>query len=305
VSAAVVCDGIVKVYNSRKKKVTALDHISLTVKEGEVFGLLGPNGAGKTTLVRILTTLLKATDGKAWVGGYDVDKEENMVRRIIGYAGQDSERSAYFRLSVRENLVYFAHTLRDVPLKTAEERIEDIASAVGFADRLDRHFIALSGGEKQLVIVMRAIMNKPQVCFLDEPSKSLDPVTARRVRNFLKEYTQENGINLCLTTHNMVEAEEICDRIAFISNGKLRFIGTPSEFKKRVVVKEMIEIGVSKLEKEVEFGLLALPCEDAFNILPEVVDLMKRSGVKASVRMVEPSLEDAFAFFVENDHGER
>lgn len=318
-SAAVVCDGIVKVYNSRKKKVTALDHISLTVKEGEVFGLLGPNGAGKTTLVRILTTLLKATDGKAWVGGYDVDKEENMVRRIIGYAGQDSERSAYFRLSVRENLVYFAHTLRDVPLKTAEERIEDIASAVGFADRLDRHFIALSGGEKQLVIVMRAIMNKPQVCFLDEPSKSLDPVTARRVRNFLKEYTQENGINLCLTTHNMVEAEEICDRIAFISNGKLRFIGTPSEFKKRVVVKEMIEIGVSKLEKEVEFGLLALPgvsnltqganvrlyCEDAFNILPEVVDLMKRSGVKASVRMVEPSLEDAFAFFVENDHGER
>ena len=92
-SAAIICEDIVKVYNSRKKKVTALDRLCLTVKEGEVFGLLGPNGAGKTTLVRILTTLLKATEGHAMVGGYDVDKEENKVRRIIGYAGQDSERS--------------------------------------------------------------------------------------------------------------------------------------------------------------------------------------------------------------------
>jgi len=314
VSAAVVCDGIVKVYNSRKKKVTALDHLSLTVKEGEVFGLLGPNGAGKTTLVRILTTLLKATDGKAWVGGYDVDREEDKVRRIIGYAGQDSERSAYFRLSVRENLAYFAHTLRDLPLRTVKERIEGIASAVGFEDRLDRHFTALSGGEKQLVIVMRAIMHNPQICFLDEPSKSLDPVTARRVRNFLKEYAQENGITLCLTTHNMLEAEEACDRLGFINHGRLRFVGSPTEFKRRVVVKEMIEIGVGKLEKDVESGLAALPgvsnltqgtnvrlyCDDAFNLLPEVVELLKRSGVKAPVRMVEPSLEDAFAFFVKN-----
>lgn len=313
-SAAIICEDIVKVYNSRKKKVTALDRLCLTVKEGEVFGLLGPNGAGKTTLVRILTTLLKATEGYAAVGGYDVDKEENKVRRIIGYAGQDSERSAYFRLTVRENLLYFAHTLRDVPRDVAKRRIKEIAEAVGFTDRLDRHFIALSGGEKQLVIVMRAIMHNPQICFLDEPSKSLDPITARRVRGFLKDYARDHGMTICLTTHNMLEAEEVCDRLALINHGKLRFIGTPAEFKRRVVVKETIEIGVNNIPKPVEANLLALRgvsnvthgtvvrlyCDDAFSILPDVVNVMKRAGLRAPVRMVEPSLEDAFAFFVKN-----
>lgn len=312
---SVLCDRISKVYNGRGKKVQALDGVSLAVREGEFFGLLGPNGAGKTTLVRILTTLLKTTEGYAEVGGYDVDKQENEVRNIIGYAGQDSERSAYFRLTVNENLLYFAHTLRDVPLKTARERIEEIASAVGFADRLDRHFTALSGGEKQLVIVMRAILHNPKVCFLDEPSKSLDPVTARQVRDFLKEYAKENGMTLVLTTHNMIEAEEVCDRIAFINHGGLRFLGTTKEFKRRVTVKEVIEIGMNKLNSNVESSLRELPgvsdlayrpnarlyCDDAFDILPEVIDIMRHSSVKASVRMVEPSLEDAFALFVNGE----
>jgi ABC-2 type transport system ATP-binding protein len=314
----VLCEDLVKVYNSRKTKVTALDHLNLTVKEDEVFGLLGPNGAGKTTLVRILTTLLKATEGRAEVGGFDVDKQEDKVRRIIGYAGQDSERSAYWRLSVRENLLYFAYALRDIPYKIAKERAEEIAAGVGFTDLLDRHFIALSGGEKQLVIVMRAIIHNPKVCFLDEPSKSLDPMTGRRVRTYLKKYAKDHGMTLVITTHNMLEAEEVCDRLALINHGRLRFIGTSSEFKKRVTVKETLEIGVDNLSKELESNFLVLPgvrdiskgqnirlyCDDAFSILPEVVDLMKHSGIKAPVRMVEPSLEDAFAFFVENGEDE-
>ena len=158
--------------------VEALRALDLTVHPGEVFGLLGPNGAGKTTLVRILATLLRSTDGHAWVGGYDVVQDEQEVRRIIGYAGQDSERSAYFRLSVRENLLYFAHALRGVPIRTARERIDAFAAAVGFTDQLGQHFTALSGGQKQLVIVLRALLHEPEVVFLDEPSKSLDPVTA-------------------------------------------------------------------------------------------------------------------------------
>jgi ABC-2 type transport system ATP-binding protein len=315
--APVICEDLVKVYNG-KKKVTALNHLSLDVKEGEVFGLLGPNGAGKTTLVRILTTLLKATGGHAEVGGFDVDKQENKVRQIIGYAGQDSERSAYWRLSVRENLLYFAYALRDVPYKVAKERTEEIAAGVGFTDRLDRHFIALSGGEKQLVIVMRAIIHNPQVCFLDEPSKSLDPMTGRRARTYLKKYAQDHGMTLVITTHNMLEAEEVCDKLALIDHGTVKFIGTSSEFKKRVTVKETLEIGVNNLSQELESNLLALPgvrsmsrspsvrlhCDDAFSILSDVVDLLKHSGLKVPVRMVEPSLEDAFAFFVENGEDE-
>ena len=309
----VTCEDLVKVYNG-KKKVTALDHLSLDVKEGEVFGLLGPNGAGKTTLVRIFTTLLKATSGHAEVGGFDIDKQENKVRQIIGYAGQDSERSAYWRLSVRENLQYFAYALRDVPYKVSKERAEEIAEGVGFTDRLERHFIALSGGEKQLVIVMRAIIHNPQVCFLDEPSKSLDPVTGHRVRNYLKKYAADHGMTLLITTHNMLEAEEVCDRLALVDHGVIKLIGTSPEFKRRVTVKETLEIGTNNISKDLEASLSSLPgvtnlvheqsvrlyCDDSFGILTDVVDLLKRSGLRAPVRMVEPSLEDAFTFFVQN-----
>jgi len=200
----------------------------------------------------------------------------------------------------------------------AKDRAEEIAEGVGFTDRLDRHFIALSGGEKQLVIVMRAILHNPQICFLDEPSKSLDPITGRRVRMYLKNYARHHAMTLMLTTHNMLEAEEVCDRLALINHGRLSFIGTSAEFKKRVTVREAIEIGLEKLDEKVESGLLALPgvsnvshakntriiCDDAFNLLPQVVDVLKGSGLKAPVRMVEPSLEDAFAFFVENGDAE-
>ena len=317
-NASVVCEEITKVYDSRKGQVKALDHVSFTVKEGEIFGLLGPNGAGKTTLVKILATLLKATGGRATVGGYDVDKEEDKVRRIIGYAGQDSERSAYFRLTAWENLYYFAHALRDVPRDVVKRRIKEIAEAVGFTDRLDKYFIALSGGEKQLVIVMRALLHDPEICFLDEPSKSLDPITARRVRFFLRDYAHENMTTICLTTHNMLEAEEVCDRLALINHGKIIFIGTPTEFKRRAAVKETIEIALNNIPKPIELSLLDLPgvnkithgrsirlnCEDAFNILPDVVNVLKHAGLRASVRIVEPSLEDAFVSFVKNYKGE-
>ncbi|MBS7607029.1 MAG: ABC transporter ATP-binding protein [Candidatus Bathyarchaeia archaeon] len=308
----IVCDRIFKDYKG-KTIVRALDNIDLKVSRGEFFGLLGPNGAGKTTLVRILVTLLKASGGCAWVGGYDVNKDEKKIREIIGYAGQDSERSAYFRLSVRENLLYFAHALRGVPKKIAKDRIEYIASGIGFENKLDRHFVSLSGGEKQAVIVMRAILHNPEVCFLDEPSKSLDPITARRVRRFLKDYARENGITICLTTHNMLEVEEVCDRIAFINHGKLIFVGTPPEFKRRASIREIIEISTNKLESELKLKLLKahgvinvtyqgnitkLYCEDAFNTLPEVLNVMREIGLKAPVRIAEPSLEDAFVFFV-------
>ncbi|MGQ9514933.1 MAG: ABC transporter ATP-binding protein [Thermoproteota archaeon] len=309
---AIACQNLVKEYRTQKL-VRALDDISFKVNEGEIFGLLGPNGAGKTTLVKILSTLLRPTKGSAEVGGYDVIEEEDMVRRIIGYAGQDSERSAYFRLTVRENLLYFAHALRDLPIKTLSERIRRIVSAIGFEDRMDKYFISLSGGEKQLVIVIRALLHEPKVCFLDEPSKSLDPLTARRVRSFLKSYAQELGMTICLTTHNMIEAEDFCDRIAFINNGKLSFIGAPEDFKRTVTVKEIVEIKNLRFEKNIEARFLSIDgvsnlthadeniriyCDDAFYVLNKVLSILNEVGIKAHVSIVEPSLEDAFAVFV-------
>jgi len=132
----VICENISKVYKG-KMVVKALDSVNLRVSKGEFFGFLGPNGASKTTLVRIFTTLLKPSGGYAWIGGYEVSRDEKEVRRIIGYAGQDSERSAFSRLTVRENLLYFAHALRNIPKEEVKERIKHIASAIGFEDKLN------------------------------------------------------------------------------------------------------------------------------------------------------------------------
>jgi len=314
---AIQTDALAKTYRGRGgAPVEALKGVSLSVLPGEVFGLLGPNGAGKTTLVRILATLLRATGGHAEVCGYDVRRDEQQVRRSIGYAGQDSERSAYFRLSVRENLLYFAHALRGVPMRAARERIDAFAAAVGFTDQLGQHFTALSGGQKQLVIVIRALLHQPKVVFLDEPSKSLDPVTAERVRTFLVEYARQHDMTILLTTHNMEEAEEVCDRLGFINAGTLQFVGTPHEFRHSVTVQETVEVSMPDAERFLPQlqrlpgvnhisgnGTLRLYCDDGFAVLSEVVTVLNQAGAKASVSMVEPSLEDAFSVLVTNGKG--
>ncbi|MBN1641948.1 MAG: ABC transporter ATP-binding protein [Anaerolineae bacterium] len=304
---AIQCSALAKEYRTGRQ-VRALDSVDLQVEEGELFGLLGPNGAGKTTLVRILATLLRATHGRAWVGGYDVAQDEQQVRRIIGYAGQDSERSAYFRLTARENLLYFGHALHGVPIHDAQERIDAFAGAIGFTDQLAKPFSTLSGGQKQLVIVMRALLHHPKVVFMDEPSKSLDPVTAHRVRDFLVNYGRQHRMTILLTTHNMDEAEDICDRMAFINQGCVQFVGTPLAFRRSATVQEAVEVTIqdgaaiverlSKLPgvtRSTTEGAVRLYCDDSFALLKEVVGVLDRSGARASVRMVEPSLEEAFS----------
>ncbi len=314
---AIQCHSLAKEYHTQRT-VRALDSIDLSVSEGEIFGLLGPNGAGKTTLVRILATLLRATSGRATVAGFDVEREETRVRDIIGYAGQDSERSGYFRLTVYENLLYFAHALRGLPLATARERIRFVAEGMGLAHRLDQHFSALSGGQKQLVIVIRALLHRPRVIFLDEPSKSLDPVTSDRVRKFVVSYAHEYGMTVLLTTHNMEEAEDICDRLAFINEGAIQFVGTPREFKRSVVVQETVEVGVPLdnpvvgqltslpgVNQSTDDGVLRLYSDDAYTLLHAIVTVLDGAGIRAPVRMVEPSLEDAFSVFVANGRKEQ
>lgn len=310
---AIRCSDLVKEYRAQKV-VRALDGVDLDVAEGEVFGLLGPNGAGKTTLVRILATLLRPTSGRAQVCGHDVEREEGAVRHLVGYAGQDSERSAYFRLTVRENLHYFAHALRNIPARVAAERIAEVAEGVGFTDVLDQHFSALSGGQKQLVIVMRALLHRPRVVFMDEPSKSLDPVTAERVTRFVLRYAREHRMTILLTTHNMKEAESLCSRLAFINHGRLRFVGTPAEFRRAVTVQEVVEVSVPGTEpvarrlcelagasQVLNGDRVRLYTDDAYTLLHRVLEALDEAGVRATVRMVEPSLEDAFSVFVQSD----
>jgi ABC-2 type transport system ATP-binding protein len=312
--SAIETEVLSKTYPQKNSEpVQALKEVSLSVPQGEVFGLLGPNGAGKTTLVRILTTLLRPTAGCARVCGRDVEREEGRVRSIIGYAGQDSERSAYPRLTVRENLLYFAHALRGVPMRAARQRVNDIAASVGFSEQLDKEFTTLSGGQKQLVVVLRALLHHPRLIFLDEPSKSLDPVTAERVRAFLLDYARAHEMTVLLTTHNMGEAEDVCDRLAFINQGRLQFVGTPLQFRRSVTVQETVQVtvlsqdGVAQrlrqlpgVNRAVGNDTIRLYCDDGFAVLSQVVAVLEKAGTKASVSMVEPSLEDAFSIFVNN-----
>ena len=311
---AIHTEGLSKTYHQQNgEPVQALKALSLSVQRGEVFGLLGPNGAGKTTLVRILATLLRPTSGSAQVCGYDIQREEWRVRETIGYAGQDSERSAYFRLTVRENLLYFAHALRGVPMRTARQRVEEIAARIGFSDQLGKEFTTLSGGQKQLVVVMRALLHHPQLVFLDEPSKSLDPLTAELVRTFLLDYAHAHDMTVLLTTHNMDEADAVCDHLAFINQGQLQFVGTPSQFRHSVTVQETVQVsilskdglaqrlrqlpGVNRAEGD---DPIRLYCNDGFAVLSQVVTALKEAGTRGTVSMVEPSLEDAFSIFVKN-----
>jgi ABC-2 type transport system ATP-binding protein len=230
-NVAVRIRNLSKTYTNGGKTTKALKNINLDIKEGEILGVLGPNGAGKTTLINILATLLIPDKGIINAFGIDVLKEANKFREIIGYAGQDSEKSAYYRLTAFETLIYFAYTFRDVKKGDIEREIKYISKKIGFSRKLNSEFSTLSGGEKQALIIMRALVHKPRLCFLDEPSKSLDPVTAKKFRAFLKDFVRKEKITTIVTTHNMSEAEEICDRIVLINKGKIKFIGTPLEFK--------------------------------------------------------------------------
>jgi ABC-2 type transport system ATP-binding protein len=307
------CDNLSKKYAFPHQWV-ALEEVSLDVKAGEIFGLLGPNGAGKTTLVRILCTLLEADSGQATVCGFDVEKQPQKVRDVIGFAGQDSERSGYYRLTSKENLVFFACSMRNVEKPVAIERISEMASWMGFSDKLNRYFGSLSGGEKQLVITMRSLVHDPQVCFLDEPTRSLDPLTAKSMREYLRRYNRTHQTTFFLTTHNLKEAEDMCDRLALIHSGRIRFVGTPNEFRATAVIREAIEVRPPILAEETLQQICSVSgvveistgishriyCKNALQVLPEVAMIVRHAGAKVSVSMAEPTVEDAFRAMVTN-----
>lgn len=211
-------------------KFTAVDSISLNVEKGEIFGFLGPNGAGKSTTIRMLTTLLRPTSGSAKVAGFDIEKEQEQVRQHIGLVAE--KLILYNHLTTDENLEFFGR-LNHLPIKLIKER-SDL-----WIERLDmsewRHFqtATYSTGMKQRINIVRALLTKPDILFLDEPTLGLDPQTTRLIRDFIKELNQE-GITIVLTTHDMVEAEALCNRVAIIDHGKIAALDTVSTLKTQV-----------------------------------------------------------------------
>ena len=208
--------------------VKAVDGISFDVYKGEIFGLLGQNGAGKTTTIKMLTTLLAPTSGQCEILGYKTFGEEKNIRSKINFIF-GGEMGVYRRLSARDNLRYFSN-LYLIPAKIQEERIERILELVDLKDRADDLVETYSKGMIQRLQIARGLINDPEIMFMDEPTVGLDPVGARMLRDIIRKLKTQ-GRTVLLTTHNLSEVEELCDRIMIINKGKVISGGTPDEIK--------------------------------------------------------------------------
>jgi ABC-2 type transport system ATP-binding protein len=209
-------------------EIEAVRGVSVAVEAGEVFGLLGPNGAGKTTTIRVLTTLLRPTSGRAFVGGHDVGSDGLAVRRVIGYVPQAISIDG--ALTAAENLEFYGR-VTGVPKRARRERIAQAVEAMDLGSFLDRLGRTLSGGMLRRLEIATALLNRPQVLFLDEPTVGLDPTARRLVWERLELLREEAGTTLLVTTHQMDEAERQCQRIAIMDFGSLVAQGSPEELR--------------------------------------------------------------------------
>jgi ABC-2 type transport system ATP-binding protein len=291
-------------------ELTAVDKINLTIDAREIFGLIGPNGAGKTTLIRMLTTVLQPTDGTARIAGFDVRKSQDQVRKSIGVVSQ--AMTLDIELTAWENMELYAKYY-GVPREIRRERIEELLDVVGLADRSDFTVASFSGGMKRRLELVRSLIHRPKVLFLDEPTTGLDPQARSAVWEYLRKLHKEQSITIVLTTHYLDEAESLCDRVAIVDYGKLMALGTPAELKRKVMGGDVIEAEVSDLSEKsfkaleaAKFVLQVKKHENTLTILvgngaeavPRVVELVDANGGKVrSLTLREPTLDDVFLHF--------
>ncbi len=237
----------------KKTPVVALRDVNLEVHEGELFGLLGPNGAGKTTLIKILSTLLLPSSGDAKVHGHSVINEANKIRYHINMVC-GGESSGYGLLTVRENLWMFSQ-FYGMPSKFAKERIEELLGVMNLTDKGDAKVRTLSTGMRQKMNMVRGFMTDPAIIFLDEPTLGLDVQTSRQIRAFVREWVREKpNRTVLLTTHYMMEADEMCDRMAIIDNGTVLACDTPLNLKKMVKHESVVILEATGLKGAVDLS---------------------------------------------------
>jgi ABC-2 type transport system ATP-binding protein len=241
--AAIEVQNIVKVYGS----FMAVKDVSFQVQEGEIFGLLGPNGAGKSTLIRMMTTLIPVTGGRALVAGHDVSKDSDAVRRVIGVIPQALTSDP--DLTVDENLSIYAK-LYGVPRAERIHNINEVLEAVDLIKWRDAPVKTLSGGMRRRVEIARGLVHNPHIFFLDEPTTGLDPVSRIAVWEMLDKVRKARKLTILITTHYMEEADKLCDRIAIVDHGKLVALGTPLELKRGVPGANVVEVHFDRETEE-------------------------------------------------------
>jgi ABC-2 type transport system ATP-binding protein len=278
----------------------AVKEVSFNVKEGEIFGLLGPNGAGKTTTIQILVTILKADSGRASINGFDVEAQQNDVRKSVGIIFQDSSLDE--RLTAWENL-FFHSKLYHVSSVQIGKRIEESLELVGLQDKKKDLISTFSGGMKRRLEIARGIIHTPKVFFLDEPTIGLDPQTRNHIWEYLTNLRKSHKLTMLLTTHYMEEAE-ICDRIAIIDNGEIIALDTPQNLK-NMVENDIISCSVDNLEELlrkinesypnktwIDGNTLKIEASNGPMFVPKLFEMAL--GKITGIDIKKPSLEDVF-----------
>jgi ABC-2 type transport system ATP-binding protein len=293
---------LTKIYN---KGVKAVNNISFSVEEGELFGFLGPNGAGKTTTIKMLTTLATITSGIATVAGYDVISNPAAVRKIIGIVPQ--ELTADDELKGIENLLLSAK-LHHVPNETARKKAQDLLNLLELESAAQRQVKTYSGGMRRRLQLAMGLIHTPEILFLDEPTLGLDIQTRQNIWAYIRRLNHDDGITVFMTTHYLEEADSLCDRIAIIDNGEIKLSGSPSELKTKfgasVLTLKLFDgadisqdlkgiQGVTEIRKEGETYSIKLSRTET--ALPAIVEAVTKKGLKISdINLAKPTLDQVF-----------
>jgi ABC-2 type transport system ATP-binding protein len=308
----------------RREEIVAVKDVTLQVQEGELFGLLGPNGAGKTTLIKMLCTLILPSGGRAQICGRDIVADAAAVRPLIGLV-DCQERSFFWRLSGRQNLEFFA-ALQGLHGTETHDRIDELLDLVGLNNDAEHRFMSYSTGMRQRLAVARGLLSMPRVIFMDEPTRSLDPVTARELRAFIRRtLVEELKRTVVLVTHRLEEAEELCDRVAIMNHGQIITCGSVEEIKKQIPARQKYRLRVRHLPLQALDGLRAIPgivrlrwvagnphslnlelvLADEKKVLPSVMSfIVSQKGDIQHCQAQNLSLEEAFVHLIKGDENE-
>ena len=288
-AAAIEVEHIVKKYGD----FTAVDDVSFSVTEGEIFGLLGPNGAGKSTLIRMMTTLIPITSGKARIAGHDVSKEPNAARRMIGVIPQ--ALTSDLDLTVEENMNIYAK-LYDVPAKERQKSIGELLELVDLPKWRNAATKTLSGGMRRRLEIARGLVHHPRIFFLDEPTTGLDPVSRVAVWEMLGNIKEHRKLTILITTHYMDEADRLCDRIAIVDHGKLVALDAPMALKASVPGSNVIEAQFENPPADWEQKLHSF--DDVTSVQHEgagMYRVLTGNGSRTTTQMVEMAVQNGVA----------
>jgi ABC-2 type transport system ATP-binding protein len=308
----------------KKRLVTAVEKVSLDIQPGEFFGLLGPNGAGKTTLIKLLCCLVLPTSGNASVFGNDIQKKEQAVKRLVGMVSSE-ERSFFWRLTGRENLRFYA-SLYQLSNQESQRRINELLQVVGLDKEADVRFHTYSTGMRQKLAIIRGLLSEPKVLFVDEPTRSLDPISAQSVRAFLKEKATTEKKTIVLATHNLTEAEQLCDRLAIMDHGRVIALGSVKELRAvfqtheecQLEVRNFPEAVLAQLEKldgvidckltadGNERMTLEVKLSNRERALPRLLHIIIDNGAEVyDCRLRELPLEEIFTYALKSGEKEK